>query len=270
MEFSKTDCYEAIFDVSSRTDSYLGADSYSELKDDHHPSIGTIYNVCGSWGEAKDSVNLDSMTLNESSSRTPGNAKEINVEYFNKLTSESAYWLGFIYADAHITQSSSDDRPRFQLQISDTDEDHLVQFMDDIGSEHTLGRYNGKVSFQTVHKKFVKSILQHNLSGNKTVNGTLPDLEKPLWPHWFRGLSDGDGHIRFHSGSPNVSISGSHDRMANLQNVVPCGSSICEQSTKNNSQLCFYGDNARDIISWMYPNGENTEPMLNRKFPDWF
>jgi hypothetical protein len=273
MTYSKSICLDAIREVSDRTSDYMGADTYRNLKDEDHPSVASIANYLGSWTEAKKELNMES--LENEAKRTPGNACSINTSYFDELNEESAYWLGFIYADAHITNSSTDGRPRFALKISVKDIDLLKRFKNDIDSDHKLtretreGNSSDTVALATTNEDFCCSILQHNLKGDKTHNGSLPDLPEELWKHWFRGLFDGDGYSRFSAGTPNINITGSYDRMENLREIIPTEPTL-STGDKGSGRLDFYGDNARGIVDWMYPEGADTEPKLDRKFPDWY
>lgn len=262
-EYSDSDCLDAIELAVNRCDGYLGANDYRKLKKSEQPSVATIANKIGSWTKAKQELELDH--LDNRGSQSPGNAKSINESYFDELDEESAYWLGFIYADGHIVESSSDGRPRFSLQISEKDKDHLLLLKSHLSSDHKIGENSGTVGLATTNESFCESLLQHGLRGDKTFSDTLPTLPDELFYHWLRGLFDGDGYERYSSGSPNVEIVGSEGRMKRILEKLPCGGTY--RFRGGSGRITFYGDNARKLRELMYPSGSDTEPKLDRKYP---
>lgn len=61
---------------------------------------------------------------------------KINESYFEKINSqEKAYWLGFIYADGHVTEQSIN----ISLQVKDIN--HLQKFLVSINSSHPITTY---------------------------------------------------------------------------------------------------------------------------------
>jgi len=52
--YTAQDCLQAIREVNERTDLRLSEGTYVELKDDTHPSLGTIRNRCGTFTDARE------------------------------------------------------------------------------------------------------------------------------------------------------------------------------------------------------------------------
>ena len=66
------------------------------------------------------------------------NAKHyVNHDYFEVLTEESAYWLGFIFADGYIDSSPLEENKKsrygFEISLKGSDAEHLHKFNEFMG-----------------------------------------------------------------------------------------------------------------------------------------
>jgi hypothetical protein len=133
---------------------------------------------------------------------------QVNESYFDIInTEESAYWLGFLYADGYIRERKSGNS--LELKLSVKDRDHLLLFRECIESNHLIKecqnkvKYKGGVSISNmVHlamysSKLVNSIKKQGFHSRKTFTIEKPNIEKEMIPHFIRGYFDGDGSFSF-------------------------------------------------------------------------
>lgn len=135
---------------------------------------------------------------------------DIRTEAFSSINDEeSAYWLGFMFADGYVTK----DRRTFGMNLAMVDQGHLNAFRSWLGYSGPLLRANKKFP-QSVLKitrpVIAESLIAHGCVPQKT-GITQPPIGVPadLNRHFIRGLFDGDGSlsIGFRRGGPRLSIS---------------------------------------------------------------
>jgi len=259
---SKDDILNDLQEVSSKVDGNMTVKCYKKLSDDSNAATRTIRKKFGTWNEAKKEAGLETVMVGES------NRKNINASYFNNIdNTEKAYFLGLIWADGCI-----DSRDRFSIQLKDRS---LIQkFKSATESEHKISIIETQNSAETIYslsigrKDFVAGLKQFNLS-EKTYSDSLPEFSrKELFNAWLRGFIDGDGYIEWDRSSPMIQINGSTTRMKRLKNKLGFGSIYQRKNRNKQSKLTFYGDNARSIVDRIYPNNKETNPKLERKFPN--
>jgi hypothetical protein len=262
MTYTTEQCVEAIEEVAQKADGKLTATEYRSLSEDKHPSDRTLLKKFGSWNEAKEMAELD--VFEHGVVKNDGKKKPINVNYFSNIdTPEKAYFLGLIYADGHVSDS-------FRINLQKRDGYILKQLKNKLDSEHSIyinekeERAREQTCFAVNREDFVSNLKEKGLEGDKTHSDTIPQLSDKLFRHWLRGLSDGDGCVRERERS--VSIAGSFSRLEKVQERIDIESSL---SCHGCGKLNFYGESAEKIISFMYPNGISTSPMLERKYPKW-
>lgn len=123
----------------------------------------------------------------------------LNNGYFSKLTEQSCYWLGVMYADGNV--STNEKNSTGKVILSSTDKEWLKDFSNTI-------EYTGPIR-EEIHKKFKKSIWKITISSRKMYDDLVdlgcvprkslviifPDLPKDMIPHFIRGYFDGDGSV---------------------------------------------------------------------------
>jgi len=122
----------------------------------------------------------------------------LKYNYFEKIdTLERAYWLGFIFADGHISKNL--DRFRFKLSIRN--KEHLENFcrtikigFENIKTEISI-KTNKKYSVLSIYnQKFIRDLLFHKVVPSKTKIIELPELNnQKLYLAFLLGYYDGDG-----------------------------------------------------------------------------
>ena len=123
--------------------------------------------------------------------------KEINDE-------ESAYWLGFLYADGNINEL----RGICDLTMSEKDYTHLLKFRDYVITDKKMELIKRKSHLSTYSKDYysyriyitnktiTNNLVDKGCLWNKTFDVKFPSyniVPKNLMHHFIRGFFDGDG-----------------------------------------------------------------------------
>lgn len=150
------------------------------------------------------------------------NEPRMREDAFSKIDSEeSAYWLGFLYADGCVMDDN-----RIELSLQERDYDHLVKFCSFIGISTSAIKYRKstksyRVSFR--NKRMKEDLISLGCIPRKTTVLTYPREEQV--PHSYtrdfcRGYVDGDGYVGTKSGSngsiPRLSILGTEPFLESL------------------------------------------------------
>ncbi|QBM17273.1 hypothetical protein MARI_13800 [Marinobacter sp. JH2] len=129
---------------------------------------------------------------------------KVDVTAFDEWNCESAYWLGFIWADGHVRYSKY--RKHLRVAVQESDSEHLFMFKKFLKSNIPVkkclykAKKDGKrypVSVFTVNRReLADSLIKHNVIVNRSLGDTfLPRIpETYLWD-FIRGYFDGDGAI---------------------------------------------------------------------------
>lgn len=131
-----------------------------------------------------------------------------NENFFSQIDNKlKAYWLGFLYADGCVRDIKGG--YVLKIKLSCLDENHLMSFLNHIGSNQTdlrteTSRFkgvNGKEYKSTGKvllinsKKIVKDLINLGCGQNKTKNIEFPNISSELIPSFILGYFDGDGCI---------------------------------------------------------------------------
>lgn len=261
---SKEDCIKHLIEVSSNLDHEMSNSDYQEHKEADHADESTIRYYLGTWNEAKEKAELDTLEEREFTTDYSPGKLSVDTEYFNDLNAESAYWIGFLFADGHVNA----DRGRFELGLSKKDESHLRTFRKCIKAEHPISEKDTNHETKAVRiavsqAEFIESLTQWGLDIGKTFSDEIPDISATLMPHFVRGLYDGDGHLS----NTTIEIAGYIPRFKNLFSILPVEGHIYTKYDQI-GYVSFSGSDAERLSSWMYPDGKETEPKLDRKYPE--
>jgi hypothetical protein len=122
----------------------------------------------------------------------------LKINYFKTInTKEKAYWLGFLAADAYITNT------RLSLQLGEKDRNLLYKFVEIIGAnKEKITEYENKnyqspskrIIFELFNKKFVTNLTNLGFKSPKSYNLNFPNFKNEgLDMAFVLGYFDGDG-----------------------------------------------------------------------------
>jgi DNA invertase Pin-like site-specific DNA recombinase len=124
--------------------------------------------------------------------------KHLNHEAFDIVNDDTAYWIGFLFADGSVIQQQKG-APLVQLRLSEIDRGQLENFRQFLDSTHAIstsppGNFGGYRS-----RASVRYVVSSRRLGQRLLE--LGRYEGPIAPelvtsrHFWRGVVDGDGSI---------------------------------------------------------------------------
>lgn len=214
-----------------------------------------------------------------------GSSVHFNYNAFNKIDNEeSAYWLGFMYADGFIESKSNG----VGLGISIKDIEHMDKFCDFL--QYPKGKYIVKShqfgSKSSYNKKgeemyMVNTLIRNNTLWNdlnnkgcipnKSLVLTFPDESifenKELIRHFIRGYCDGDGSLTWSNKDhtiPSITFVGTKNFLEGIQLYLGKGYLMhkpnCSEFTY---RLSYTHTKAFNAVKYMY---NHSNIYLNRKY----
>lgn len=133
----------------------------------------------------------------------------LNHAAFDVVTPESAYWMGFLFADGCVADYK-DGAPQVILDLGAKDHGHIEKFRDFLGSSHTISilthktKLNGKSigkdgkrissSFRVRSKRLVAALQAKGMGKKSAERCPTKDIEDSV--DFWRGCVDGDGTVR--------------------------------------------------------------------------
>lgn len=257
------DCVAGIKEVAEIVGHSPSKPEYLQIRDERdldipHPT--QIYRYCGGWNKGKELANVE--TVN------PGGQIDFNKRYFSEIDSEEkAYWLGFLYGDGSVNDSG-EGSPSITISVKESDVEIIDGFKEALDSHHKIGRANGKVYISVSNWNFAYDLASHGLTPGKTFNRNLPHLnESDLKAGFIRGLFDADGHIGEYG---RFNITGSNrERFEELAKWIPVEAYINDRSDGVHTLRVGGQKQLLRLWKWLYPEGRNTTPALERKIETW-
>jgi len=133
---------------------------------------------------------------------------EFNEKAFDKLNSESSYWLGFIYADGYIHKK----RNNLVIRVRKQDKLLLEKFNEFLKSSYPIKQINNNgypaVQISIKSKHLIERLYNLGLHSPKSLNLKFPlFLDEEFYSDFIRGYFDGDGSISISKKHPsNISF----------------------------------------------------------------
>lgn len=146
----------------------------------------------------------------------PERPEKVSSAQFEVVTDPRvAYLLGLLWADGHIDHHES---KRYMIMINMVAEDlTCVEPVFD-----STGAWNKYVSpkkeartqrtFKTSNRRLTRFLSEQGYTNRSGLPRILSRIPRNLWPHWFRGLMDGDGCFYVGSKGNSASVCGPSDQ----------------------------------------------------------
>ena len=191
-----------------------------------------------------------------------GGAYEINHHTFSEINSEeSAYWLGFLYADGWVMDTNS-----VGLALKKSDLPHIEKYK-------SFLKYNGRtyensnaVSIQFRNQTIANDLKRLGCVPRKSLNLKFPTTDQipaEYMTHFIRGYFDGDGSITNPENcAMGCCLLGTHDMLIQILNTI--GIPNAHIRKKNNIySFQLLGNSGRQFLSFIY---DNATVYLDRKY----
>lgn len=121
-------------------------------------------------------------------------AIKINEEFFSELTPESAYVLGYIWADGTLTVSRGEER----VFLSSRDKQIIEDIHNAMDSTSKITEYKDTYSMSFGKPKLIQQLKSFGLTERKSTTAKFPiGVPKELMNHFVRGYFDGNGHFTY-------------------------------------------------------------------------
>lgn len=228
--------------------------TYDYFNERDGPSSRLVETRFGAWTKAK---RLAGVSNTGAYGKMP-----VNSDYFETVdTAEKAYWLGVLYGDGSII----DYEPHDRVYLGMTDREHVVKFKNAIDAEQSVcSKDDGSHVITITDQKIADDLIALGCDGDKTFSNTLPPLtDEALRAAFTRGLFDADGS--FGGRGTWFTVRGANqERFKKLLEWLPCNGKV-RNYDGTPSLLVSQGDGVFDLWAWLYSDGIETEPSLERK-----
>lgn len=214
------------------------------------------------------------LTSNSREIRTNAfNSRRYNLDdsKFNAIdTEEKAYWLGFLYADGCVHDSSND----ISLSLSVVDIGHLEKFRIFLSTDRPIRTYSKKVGADyskliATSSQMKSALISLGCGINKTTILTFPEIREDLIFHFIRGYFDGDGSITYVSTQNEYKfrICGTYEFLSSVKNILNINNPLRQRWPDreiNNWEIDIGGNiQVYKKLKLLY---ENSTIYLDRKF----
>ena len=201
--------------------------------------------------------------------------KGINHQYFQKLTQENAYYLGFFAADATVRKN----RNEIKIGLSSVDKDFLEGIRKNMNIEKTIHIYQTSKGFECAELSFSSLQIKLDLSKYGIVpNKTFKGINLNLIPDEFKlafikGFFDGDGSISFNKNTKQGKVtftSYTKDILNEIQDYFNIKGNI--YTDKRRSQLYsleFSTLPSLNILKLFYNLNTPYLPRKKEKYDEW-
>ena len=135
--------------------------------------------------------------------------KAINHNYFDKLTNENSYYLGFLGADGTVRKN----RNEIKIGLSSVDLNFLEEFKEKLELERDIHNYQTNNGFNVSEllfssAKIKEDIGKYGIIPNKTYIGlNLNLIPKEFQLAFIKGFWDGDGTVVYNKNTKQVKVS---------------------------------------------------------------
>lgn len=199
----------------------------------------------------------------------------VNENFFKTLAPETAYIIGYIFADGNINWKPEKSYRTLTITASEKDRKHLEKIRRKLKSTKGLLYSKSTKSYRLIvnNKTICMDLMKLGLTPRKSLSVKFPKIPEKVLKHFIRGVIDGDGNVRYvkRKRSPYFEITISSGSKAFLEKMAEKISSIGVngkvRKSKNNVFILQYScRRGLDLAKWIY---ENKDLCLNRKFQEY-
>jgi len=252
--YSNEELLNELREATKEKESEITYDYFNERKG---PSCSTLENRFGSFTQAKRKAGVSEK---EKYGKLP-----VNSSFFDNINnSKKAYWLGMMYGDGWIQFRGSTK----EIGLGLIDKDHIEKFKEALNSSHQITEHdkeeeNSSWRLCLADDKLVKSLQEKGCDSEKTNSEKLPDIKEKYYPDFVRGLFDADGNYQ-ERGNTFKLHGANKKRFKKLIEWLPSEAAITKEDRKYCLRVAQH-HGVEDLWKWLYPQGKNTEPALERK-----
>ena len=123
----------------------------------------------------------------------------LNQNSFDVLNEESVYWIGFIMGDGSIGKTGKEFAV-LTIALNSKDVSHLEKFKKFINTDKPLHFQKNHNTYSiTINSKYIcDRLYSFGIINRKSYNATeKKNIPENLEKHYWRGLIDADGHLRY-------------------------------------------------------------------------
>ena len=228
-----------------------------------------------SWETVKKDLLFLGIEINKSCNQY-SKSNGVSDKLFEKIEdSDSAYWLGFLYADGSIRQN----RNEISLDLKKSDYNSIKDFHDFCGNKNSI-REHKIIRGEKVFLSYVSSFSNAKVKENLEKLGCVPKKSLVLkFPNeqqvptqfiydFVRGYIDGDGYVEFNQEKRKyrIAICGTEDFLKGLILRLNLFDG-CQISKDSNSKIFLLTIQRKqvvfDLLKQLY---ENSKYHLDRKY----
>jgi transposase-like protein len=193
---------------------------------------------------------------------------QVRHDAFDVITSDAAYWIGFLFADGSVR--SDGQSGMVSVRVSERDRDQLAKFRTFLGSTHKIGtapagNFGGYRSKPSVRLCIPSVRLSQQLLSLGRYEGPISDLLIQSRDFW-RGVVDGDGSLGIlATGYAYFELVGSRRLLEACLSFLrsnELGARMTIRANKTIFQIATAGFIAEKIVAFLY---ENAAVALDRK-----
>lgn len=194
--------------------------------------------------------------------------KNSNIFAFDKIDSEeSAYWLGFMFADGSLCKNKKS--YNIELSLATKDIEHLNKFRKFARITTKLYIDNVRCRTRIGSKHMFEKLTSYGCTERKSLTLKFPDesifKNKKLIRHFIRGYFDGDGCISYKEKEHKhfcISICGTEEFLNKMMEHIELRTKIYKDKRSKHHICSLSGLKARKLIYYIY---DRAKIYLERK-----
>jgi len=197
----------------------------------------------------------------------------VNENFFDEFNENSAYILGFIFADGNVAWNPQKGYYSMTITASEKDKDHLEKIRKLLQSTKPL-LYSPKTkSYRLIvnSKILCKKLMELGVIPRKTLVVEFPQIPEEHLKHFLRGVIDGDGNVRYlnRNVSPYFEITVSSGSLKFCQGFVKSVKSMIGveaniRKVKGNTHIIQYScSRGKKLAKYIY---SDADIFLERKY----